>query len=172
MKIIEHRRHSIRHTDTVHLNQEGVDLARLTGTNMGKFDKVITSSHERAFETAIAMGYAVNENFKDLMTFGEEVMDEVENWSMRFDEIIQYDKKGPLYQFCRDHEKFLIEQISSISEGSSLLVISHGGVVDYPLVHFFQNDDHKSWGTPFSYCEGYRLYIENNQMIKFEILRI
>ncbi len=105
MKIIEHRRHSIRSSDTVHLNQKGVELARLVGNEMGTFDRVITSGHERAFETAIAMGYAVDDQFTDVMTFGQEVMNEVENWSMNFDEIKRYySNKGPLYYYCLEHQ--------------------------------------------------------------------
>lgn len=172
MKIIEHRRHSIRHKDTVHLNQKGVELARLIGNSMNSFDRVITSGHERAFETSIAMGYAVDEQLTDLMTFGQEVMDEVDNWSMSFDKIKSYYlKKGPLYQFCLDQEKLLLDEIINISEGGSLLIISHGGVIDYPLVHLFQDEDHKSWGAPFSYCEGYRLFVENNRFVKYELLK-
>jgi hypothetical protein len=54
MKLIEHRRHSMRHKPGEHLKQAGVDLARRVGTDLGPFDLVITSATARAFQTAIA----------------------------------------------------------------------------------------------------------------------
>ena len=56
MKILEVRRHSIRSPLSDHLNQTGVTLARLVGQNIGPFDRVVTSTLPRAFETAISMG--------------------------------------------------------------------------------------------------------------------
>ena len=61
MKILEIRRHSIRSAMSDHLNQTGITLARLVGQNIGPFDRVVTSTLPRAFETAIAMGFAVDE---------------------------------------------------------------------------------------------------------------
>ena len=60
MKISDHRRHSMRNIPDQHLNQEGVTLAREVGERSGSFQRVITSTIPRAFETAIAMGYAVD----------------------------------------------------------------------------------------------------------------
>src|SRR5262245_3439354 len=61
MKTIEIRRHSMRFKPGDHLNQPGVTLARLIGENLGPFDRVVTSRLPRAIETAIAMGFAVDE---------------------------------------------------------------------------------------------------------------
>jgi len=71
MKIIEIRRHSIRSKPGEHLSQQGVTLARLVGENLGPFDKVITSTLPRAFETAIAMGFAVDEQLELLGSTGD-----------------------------------------------------------------------------------------------------
>lgn len=59
VRTIEHRRHTMRAKPGQHLNQAGVDLARRVGDGMGRFDRVVTSRLPRAFETAIAMGYAI-----------------------------------------------------------------------------------------------------------------
>src|SRR5512146_2013113 len=77
MKTIEVRRHSIRSKPGVHLNQAGVTLARLVGENLGPFDRVVTSAAPRAFETAIAMGFAVDEQVEWMNTYGEDVDREV-----------------------------------------------------------------------------------------------
>ena len=73
MPEIEHRRHSWRSPTGVHLTQQGVELARRVGETMGKFDIVITSDLPRAFETAIAMGYAVDSQAKALAKIDAEL---------------------------------------------------------------------------------------------------
>ena len=59
MKYLELRRHSKRVIPGDHLSQAGVNLARRVGEAMGPFGLVITSTLPRAFQTAIAMGFAV-----------------------------------------------------------------------------------------------------------------
>lgn len=55
------------------LSQQGVTLARKIGETMGNFNRVITSPVPRAFQTALAMGYAVNATEELLSTYGEAV---------------------------------------------------------------------------------------------------
>ena len=83
MKVIEIRRHSIRSKPGLHLNQSGVTLARLVGQNLGPFDRVITSTLSRAFETAIAMGFAVDEQIEAMSAYGDDVEAEVP-WPQTF----------------------------------------------------------------------------------------
>ena len=66
MRTLEIRRHTHRHVPQPHLSQQGVDLARRAGEGLGQFDRVITSTVPRAFETALAMGYAVDEQIEQL----------------------------------------------------------------------------------------------------------
>lgn len=61
MRVLEVRRHTMRSKPGKHLSQAGVSLARHVGETMGSFDRVVTSTLARAFETAIAMGFAVDE---------------------------------------------------------------------------------------------------------------
>ena len=76
MKTLEIRRHSIRSPLGEHLNQTGVTLARLVGQSIGPFDRVVTSTLPRAFETAIAMGFAVDEQNELMSTYGGAVSNE------------------------------------------------------------------------------------------------
>ncbi len=66
MRVVEHRRHTMRTKPGQHLSQAGVELARRVGEGMGRFDRVVTSRVPRAFETALAMGYAVDEQLEEL----------------------------------------------------------------------------------------------------------
>jgi Histidine phosphatase superfamily (branch 1) len=44
-----------------HLSAEGVALARLVGESLGPFAAVVTSASPRAIETALAIGFAVDD---------------------------------------------------------------------------------------------------------------
>ena len=73
MRTLEIRRHTHRNVPQPHLSQTGVDLARRAGEGLGQFDRVVTSTVPRAFETAIAMGYAVDEQIEQLSMMSDEV---------------------------------------------------------------------------------------------------
>jgi hypothetical protein len=66
---LEVRRHSLTRKGTArghgsHLSAEGVALARKVGESMGPFAYVVTSVSPRAIETAIAMGFAVDDTIE------------------------------------------------------------------------------------------------------------
>ena len=64
MRYLEIRRHSRRIQPNEHLSQEGVDLARRIGKEAGPFDLVVSSPELRASETAVAMGFAVEDTYQ------------------------------------------------------------------------------------------------------------
>ncbi|NCA13890.1 MAG: histidine phosphatase family protein, partial [Proteobacteria bacterium] len=74
---IEVRRHAMRAPGGVHLVQAGVALARRVGEGLGPFAVVITSPIPRAFETAIAMGFAVDDVDDHLALLPSKVLDRV-----------------------------------------------------------------------------------------------
>lgn len=173
MKIIEHRRHSRCDADGNHLIQPGVDLARKVGSNMDLFDYVITSPKERAYESAIAMGFAVNEIVKELGPYNKDIASEFTKEAHTFPRIhALLTQKTFTYQYARQQANLFLELSSKIQDGQKLLMISHGGVVDIPLVYLFPKIDHSAWGPVFGYCEGYRIKIEGNKIIDYELLRI
>ena len=171
MKILEIRRHSIRSPLGDHLNQAGVTLARLVGQNIGPFDRVVTSKQQRAFETAIAMGFAVDEQNELLNTFGSAVSNEAP-WPQPFynySEIIK--QEGAAARHAHKLAKYYAGVLEFISEGCSLLVISHGGVVELSVVGCLPEADFSAWGDSADYCEGARLYWDD-KFIRAEVLRV
>ncbi len=64
MHHIELQRHTMRIKPAQHLLQAGVTHSRQIGHNMRAFDRAITSRLPRAYETAIAMGLAVDQQYK------------------------------------------------------------------------------------------------------------
>ena len=171
MKILEIRRHSIRSPLGDHLNQTGVTLARLIGQNIGPFDRVITSTHPRAFETAIAMGFAVDEQNEFMSTYGGAVEKEAP-WPQSFinyAEIIK--QEGVAARYAKKLAKYYASIMEFISEGRSALVINHGGVVELGVVGCLPNIDFSTWGDSVNYCEGARLYWDD-KFIRAEVLRV
>src|SRR6516162_1871467 len=89
MRTIEIRRHSYTKKGDgrgqgSHLSQEGVALARRIGGAIGPFDLVLTSPAPRALETAIAMGFAVDDHVEALGDLSPAVVAEIghqERWT-------------------------------------------------------------------------------------------
>ena len=172
MKTIEIRRHSIRTKPGEHLSQQGVTLARLVGQNLGPFDRVITSTLPRAFETAIAMGFAVDEQNELMSSYGDAV-DAEAPWPSSPAEYAQAIRKGGAAARYANELADVYRQLAEyLADGRAALVINHGGVVELGAVACVPNADHASWGQHFEYCEGVRLFYEDGKWIDTEILRV
>ena len=155
-----------------HLSQEGVSLARQVGQDIGPFERVVTSTLPRAFETAIAMGFAVHEQVELMSTYGDVVEQEVP-WPQSFAayaKAIKRDKAAARYG--QQLANFYSDLAASIPDGCSALVINHGGVVELGITASFPGADYESWGGPVSYCEGARLTWEDGMFVDAELLRM
>ena len=172
MKIIEIRRHSIRSNPGVHLNQQGVTLARLVGQNIGPFDRVVTSTLPRAFETAIAMGFAGDEQNELMSTYGDSVEREAPYpLSLAgYAEAVQ--SGGAAVRYANQLKDAYTKLANFISEGRAALIINHGGVAELGAVACLPNADHFTWGSHFEYCEGIRLVWEDDKFVNAEVLRV
>lgn len=72
---LEIRRHSLRkNTGGSQLSQAGVELARKLGDSMGPFAVVATSVVPRARETALAMGFAVDQEMVTLAALWRDLL--------------------------------------------------------------------------------------------------
>ena len=172
MKTIEIRRHSIRSKPSDHLSQSGVTLARLVGQNLGPFDRVITSTLPRAFETAIAMGFAVDELNELMSSYGNDVEREAP-WPLSlagYAEVVRNGRAAARYA----HQ--IVEVYSKLADylpdGRAALVVNHGGIAELGAVACLPDADHISWGSHFECCEGIRLFWENGKFVDAEILRV
>jgi broad specificity phosphatase PhoE len=171
MKILEIRRHSIRTKPGDHLSQDGVTLARFIGQGLGPYDRVVTSLIPRAFETAIAMGFAVDEQTELLNTYGLNVEREAP-WPLSFAEYAQiFQNDGPAAKYARKLAKYFAGLMGYISEGRSALAVSHGGVVELGVIGCLPDFDYSSWGGAVEYCEGARLYWDD-KFVRAEELRV
>ena len=171
---MEIRRHSIRQKPGDHLSQQGVTLARLVGENLGPFDRAVTSTLPRAFETAIAMGFAVDEQNKLMSTFGDDVMEEAP-WPLPFAEYASIVKRsGAAGKYAHKLAKVYANIMDYISEERAALVVNHGGILELGVAACLPetNFDAPAWGDAGDYCEGARLFWDNNKFIRGEVLRV
>lgn len=172
MKTIEIRRHSIHSKPGDHLNQTGVSLARLVGENLGPFDRVITSTLPRAFETAIAMGYAVDEQIELMSTYGSEIEHEAP-WPLScvgYAEAIR--KGGTAARYANQLVAIYTKLADYLADGRKALVVNHGGVAEMGAVACLPDADHFAWGSHFEPCEGIRLLWEEGKCVDAEVLRV
>ena len=172
MKTIEIRRHSIRTIPGDHLNQTGVSLARMVGENLGPFDRVMTSTLPRAFETAIAMGFAVDEQIELMGAYGSDVGREAP-WPLScagYAEAVS--KGGAAARYANQLADVYTKLANYLADGRAALVINHGGILEMGAVACLPDADHFKWGSHFDYCEGIRLLWEDGKFVDSEILRV
>lgn len=172
MKTIEIRRHSIRQKPGDHLSQQGVTLARLVGQNLGPFDRVVTSTLPRAFETAIAMGFAVDEQNELMSSYGNG-MEREAPWPLSlagYAEVVS--AGGAATKYSNELAAVYRKLANYLADGRAALVINHGGVMEMGVVACLPDADHIAWGSHFEYCEGVRLFCEDGKFVNVEILRV
>lgn len=168
MKIIELRRHSKRVKSSPHLTQYGVDLAQKIGQSMGKYHKTYSSYALRAIETAVAMGYAIDEIYEEISITPEDIQEEV-SWGMNFEEYAIAIREGQQSKnYAKRMADFLLELVHPIPDSTSILILSHGGLIEISTIGCFPNLDFSTWGNALEECEGVLLYVENNDFVKTE----
>ena len=170
MRYLEVRRHTMRNKPGKHLSQAGVTLARRVGAGLGRFDQVITSYKPRAFETALAMGYAVDTEIEELGDSKGLPADL--DWAASFAEwahLIHSNEKA--LQFSRTQAAIWAEIFYDLPDGGRALIVTHGGFIEAGAVGFLPTEDHTSWGASCNYCEGVGLQVEGN-WVKLEVLRV
>jgi broad specificity phosphatase PhoE len=172
MKTLEIRRHSMRDKPGVHLSQAGVDLARRVGAEMGPFARVATSKLPRAYETAIAMGFAVHEQKKLMNTYGEDVEVEVP-WPQTFaGYAVAVKKRGAARKYARKLAKYYASLMEELPEGGAALVVNHGGVLELGVIGCLPDLDYSAWGGPLDFCEGVRVKWHDGNFVEAELLRV
>jgi broad specificity phosphatase PhoE len=172
MRVVEHRRHTMRTKPGQHLSQAGVELARRVGEGMGRFDRVLTSRVPRAFETALAMGYAVDEQLEELSASPAELGAELD-WREGCSAYQRGARAGGVAAAYVGQQAALMRAIAAaLPEGGRALVISHGGIVEAGAVGCRPDDDFADWGHACGYCEGIRLTFESDRCVAAELLRV
>ena len=171
MRTIEIRRHCWTKKGSErgkgsHLSAAGVTQARRIGETLRPFDLVLASHIPRTLETAIAMGFAVDEQLDVLGDIPAAVWDEIghqERWAWEqpfamFAEFVA--RGGPTAQLGACQREAWVNALESVPTNGSVLIISHGRVIESGLVTTVPDGDFANWGAPFQHGEGIRLCYE------------
>jgi broad specificity phosphatase PhoE len=172
MRLLVVRRESMHEPEHGHLTQAGVSLARRIGTQTSRPDLVVTSPATSAYETAIAMGFAVAEQHTE---FGpmEAALRAGCGWPQPFAataNVVQGDEALGAFarrQVCRWRE--VVEQVP---ESGAALIITHGGIVEVGAIAALPKADHATWGDALAYGESVRLAFEDGAFREIEVLRV
>jgi broad specificity phosphatase PhoE len=165
MRYLEVRRHTLRIKPNKHICQAGVMLARRVGEAMGPFDRVITSTAPRAFETALAMGFAADEQIEALSSYGDDVEEEIDHAS-DFEALARLVRKGKATaRFARQQAKLWRTFAQALPDSGSVLMVSHGGVIEIGAIGCLPDADHATWGASLDYCEGVRLTFDGDDCV-------
>jgi broad specificity phosphatase PhoE len=182
--VLEVRRHSYTKKGSErgigsHLSVEGVRLARRVGESMGPFARVVVSDVPRTLETAIAMGFAVDEVLEFPSSLDWDAVIAEMGWhalwemDRPFEHIAEVFPSRPHTQALAAHYAAQWLRIAgSAGDGESALVVTHGTVIEATLVACLPEADHASWGPPFSHCEGFRLRTGDGSFTGVEFLRL
>jgi broad specificity phosphatase PhoE len=161
-----------------HLSQDGITAARELGNSMGPFGFVLTSDVPRSLETALAMGFAVDEcadmggpHFEaaNRETAHHQWWDTPDPFAF-WKEHVAGD--GPVTALARYQEVLWRSAVEQVPVNGAALVISHGGLIEPGLVVCFPDAEHRAWGRPFDKLEGARLQLDDNAWIGLELLRV
>src|SRR5215510_4011002 len=161
MRHIEVRRHAQRSLpDGIHLIQTGVSLARRVGADMGPFARVVTSTLPRAFETAIAMGFAVDSQHEGLtemakMPAQESVPIDWDNPFAVARHYMEHDKKAR--QFVIGLADLWRSFLTDLPDGSAALAISLGGIIEGGAIYSFPEADVRAGGRGLPHGEDGRV---------------
>jgi broad specificity phosphatase PhoE len=174
-RYLELRRHSRRIRPNEHLSQRGVALARRIGAEMGPYDWVVTSSSPRAIETAVAMGFAVDEEYEPVcLTEAEQA-----RLGVLLPEGMPFVERARVMgadDLAARFARALAAQWSSFARrlrpDGRELVISHGGYLDDSAVACLPGAPHQEWGGNFGHCEGILLTFEGGRFTAGQILRV
>jgi len=144
-----------------HVSKDGIALAQYASSTMGQFSRVVTSEIPRAIETAVAMGYEVNETLAFIGELPQDVFEEV-GWPNRFERISEIVKHSAILKnYSSALAQGMTDIVSKIPESTSALVISHGCIIESAAIGCLPNASHSEWGDAIGYCEGIRFSFDS-----------
>jgi broad specificity phosphatase PhoE len=175
--MLEVRRHSLTKKDGSGgsaLSAAGVTLARSIGGEV-RFGHVRTSTSARTIETAIAMGYAVDDALEMPSGYVPGEVEHHDQWQWhesyaRYAELIH--AGGGLSRVAEELALLWVGALRQVPDGDAALVVAHGGGIEPALVACLPDADHSTWGLPFRQCDGARLMHDGERFTTIEFLRV
>jgi hypothetical protein len=110
------------------------------GGEIGSFDLVLTSTVPCTVETAIAMGFAVDDQLEVLGDLRADVWEEIGHhdrwsWAEPFVTFAQFVRQGgPTSKMGKQQRDAWVRALESVPTGRLVLIISHGRIIEPGLV--------------------------------------
>ena len=179
MRWLEVRRHSLTKKDAARsrgsaLSAEGIVLARMVGRSLEPFAYVVTSTSPRAIETAVAMGFAVDDTVELPSGY---VAGEVEHhgqwrWPRPYRTYAALiGRRGGIATVAEANRRIWKRVVQVVPDGAAALVVGHGGGIEPGLVACLPDADHDLWGAPFGHCDGARLGFTEGRFVSIQFRR-
>ena len=139
------------------LSADGVRLARSLGAELPAFSYVLTGPDRRHVETAIAMGYAVDEIVEWPSGYVSGVVAHHDQWQWenpyaRYAELLR--TSSALHEVVDEHLGHWRRAVDRVGDGEAALIISSGGTIEPVLVAALTDGDYDSWGSALHQLGG------------------
>jgi hypothetical protein len=165
MRWVELRRHSFTKKDEgrgrgSHLSQEGVAAARAEGPRLERVRYVAVSESPRTLETAVAMGFAVDDvvGIGGATITGEVAFHEWWDWPNPWAVYAERIAARPkLADYAREQVEIVRHAVAKVADGDVALLIGYGGWIEPTVVAALGADRIQDWGPSFDHLEGVRL---------------
>lgn len=170
-KTLEIRRHAKRNTPGANLSLEGIARARQASACAMSYAHVVTSQLPRAIQTAVAMGHAVDEEDWTLASMGSLVGESIvfDSGFAAIQHAIRTDRAAAIYAELLSLQ--LCHHLDRVEPGASVLVVSHGGIVEAGIIGLLGDVDVSGFGPSLDYCEGARLAWFDGRCQRIDLLR-
>ena len=162
------------------LSAEGVAFARALSHDMGTFTRVLSSEIPRTLETAVAMGFAVDDSLEvpsNLMDAAIDVVGHHERceWEQpwaRFATLVR--QPGPVANLGAWLRAIWEQNLVAVPDGERLLVISHGRTIEIGVIACLTDlsiADFAMWGESLHHGEGIRMSYDHGRFTHPRVIR-
>ncbi len=174
MRTLQHRRHSQRDPNGVHLNAAGLARARQIAPGLPRFARVVTSPRPRAMETAEALGFPVDATLSLLGELPDDLgIDLVERLrGLDFEGYARLAQRSTEFRrYASEQARLWREQLERVPDGASMLMVSHGSIIEAGAVGALL-DVAADWGPALDYLEGVELRLDDGHWVSGAPLRV
>lgn len=170
-RVLEIRRHAERTKPSQHLSRTGITRSQIAGASDLPIAKVVTSPSPRAVQTAVAMGYPVDQEESTLQSFGAAV-DALIAWDCGFSGWQDGVAESPvLAAFATLQAAIWRHVLNDIETGQAALIVTHGGMIEAGVMAAAPAFDWANAGGALGYVEGVRLWFEDDRCTHVVVLR-
>lgn len=136
------------------------------GRGASGMDHVAVGDLPRHLETAIAMGFAVDEQVAWPSGYVEGEVGHHDQWTweqpfVRYARLLA--QGGRLHEVAQEHLGHWRRILDRVPEGGTALIVSSGGSIEPVLVAALPDADHAAWGGPLHHLEGATVVVEGGR---------